>query len=159
MQPGDFGLCYGNNWIIVFLQCLIGDISRYTHAFIVLDSETAIEADRHRGVIKRPLSEYQNVVYVSRDLTDEQRQIVLAEAINALGASYGWINYIGVGLMRLGKCPRWLSNRMATSNKFICSQLVCHAYEKAGVQILGPMWNWLNTTPGRLSYILGANNA
>lgn len=161
-QPGDFGLSHSGtkfSWLIAFLQCLIGDASRYTHAFIIFDAETALEADRDHGVIKKPLAEYRNVVYVHSNLTDAQRKIILAEAESFLGAAYGWINYIGIGLMRMHKCPRWLTNKITKNNKFVCSQLVCHVYEKAGVQLLGPAFNWLNTTPGRLSYIIGENNA
>jgi hypothetical protein len=157
MLPGDFGFAHSGTrfswWVNVF-QTIIGDKSQYTHVFVVYDSETALECHRKGGVIKRPITDYKNVVYASYPLTEHQRQLILQEAERLLGAPYNWLSYIVIFLMHFRKCPRWLVRKIINGQGFVCSQFVYYLYEFAGVQLLGPKKTWINVTPGRLSYLL-----
>lgn len=156
-RKGDFGVAHTKNrmsWWVGLLQFLIGDASRWTHAFIVLDEHTALEAHRKLGVIKRPLTDYDNVVYSDYELTDEQRQLIVESAEEFLGSPYSWLSYVAIGLMHFGKCPNWMTRKIINSHAYICSQLVYLTYEKAGVELFGPDYSWINVTPGDLSYVL-----
>lgn len=156
-KPGDIGLTrihgFTGFWIGLG-QLLNGDASRYTHAFIVLEDSTLIEA-QPGGAVIRPLSEYdgEDVLYSKFDLTDEQRAIIVATARNLEGTPYSFLDYLFLLLYRLRIRIPWITKRVESNEHMICSQLVEYAYEKAGIDLV-PNSKPNYVTPGKLTYAL-----
>lgn len=156
-NAGDIGLTrihgFTGFWISLG-QLLNGDASRYTHAFVVLDDDTLIEA-QPGGAVIRPLSEYdgEDVLYSKFDLTDEQRATIVATARSLEGTPYSFLDYLFLALYRIRIRVPWITRRVESNKHMICSQLAEYCYEEAGWDIIpGTMPNYV--TPGKLSYAL-----
>jgi uncharacterized protein YycO len=158
-QPGDFGLTKIKGWTGVWVslgQWLNGDASRFTHAFLVLDNEQVIEA-QPGGAVITPLSEYLgrlDVVFSRRDLTDEQRDTMVAHARQLEGTPYSFLDYLAIGLARLGITPSFIMKRVLDSGHLICSQLVAGEYERVGAPLFTDGTLPSMVTPGDLTYVL-----
>lgn len=144
-KPGDIGLARIGGVLGFFVmlgQALAGDASRWTHTFIVLDDETVI-AGQPGGARIDPLSMYKNnAIYVQMDLSDEKRREIVMTARAMEGIPYGWLNYLAIGLARLGIKPKWLRKFIASNKTMICSQLSDEVYRLCGIHMF---------TDGRLS--------
>lgn len=106
--PGTFGLTRIGGLLgvlISFGQWLIGDASRYTHAFVMLDDGTVMEAMPSRARI-RTLDHAQthDPIAYSRaiELTGEQRTAIVAAARACEGVRYGFSAYLHLALCRVG---------------------------------------------------------
>jgi cell wall-associated NlpC family hydrolase len=154
--PGTIGLVRVPGLAGLFItlgQLLIGDTSRYTHAFIALGDGTLIES-MPRGARIAPLSTWpaDRVAYGWMvPLTDDQRARVVAEARALEGTPYGFLDYVALGLARFGARPRWLRRRVTSSGRMICSQLVDEAYRRAGVTLFPDGRLAQDVTPGDLA--------
>lgn len=158
--PGTFGLTRieGLTGALVALgQLLIGDGSRYSHAFVVLDDGTVMEAmpsvARIRpladSLSRRPLA-FSWVI----PLTEEQRARIVAEARACEGVRYGFSAYLYLALTRLGVRWPWLCRYLTRSGRMICSQLVDEVYRRAGVQLFDDGRPPHMVTPGDLANLL-----
>jgi uncharacterized protein YycO len=156
-QPGDFGLSRRptrySKWIN-FGQFIIGDMSRYDHAFIVLDDDTVMEA-RPSGAGIVPLSYYLgNAVFSDLELTEDQRRLIVMYARELEGTKYSFMSYLYLGLSHFGVQSQRLINYIVSSGRMICSQLVDHVYELAGVHLFDDGRKHHDVTPGDLTYML-----
>lgn len=158
-RPGDFGLTKIKGWVGVWVslgQWLNGDASRYTHAFLVLDNEQVIEA-QPGGAVITPLSEYTDrfdVVFSRSELTDEQRDTMVAHARQLEGTPYSFLDYLALALTRLKIKPKFIFNRVKSSGHLICSQLVAQEYEKVGASLFTDGTPAYMVTPGDLADVL-----
>lgn len=144
--PGPVG------FIIGLLQFLQGGGSRFCHTFIVLDDNTVLEA-KPKGARITPLSNFEGrSVYIDYGLTEEQRINIVAEARKFVGVGYSFVDYIALGFAKYNKYPARLFNYLTKSNKFICSNLVHHIYNMAGVDIFNDGRNSYAITPGDLLF-------
>ncbi len=156
-QPGDFGLStiggFTGFWVGLG-QYISGDGSRYSHAFIVLDDETVMEA-MPGGAIITPLSNYKNrSVYSNIELTNEQRVEIVKQARKLEGIPYSFLDYLALALAHFGiKAPR-LRKYIENKGHMICSQLVDFAYQKAGVHLFTDGRLSQDVTPGDLANML-----
>lgn len=159
-QPGMFFLARigGALGLLVSLgQWLVGDASRYSHAGIVLDDGTVLEA-MPTGARIAPLA----AVLVRRPLafswavplTAEQRAAVVAGARTLEGSRYGFAAYLHLALLRFGIAWGWLIGRLERDHRFICSQLVDHVYAQAGVHLFTDGRAHFEVTPGDLANCL-----
>lgn len=156
-KPGDIGLTKIEGllgWFVSLGQHLAGDSSKFTHAYIVLDDETVIAA-QPGGARMDKLSDYNNKsIYLQRDLTDEQRASIVAEARALEGLPYSFLDYLAIALARFGIKPQWLRNFIANKGHMICSQLCDEVYRRAGINLFNDGRLPQEVTPGDLLYVL-----
>jgi hypothetical protein len=142
---------------VSFGQWLIGDASRYTHAFVVLDDGTVMEAmpsgariSALKTVLRRkPIAFSWPVV-----LNDEQRQLIVGQARVLLGTRYGFTAYLHLALSRFGIRWPWLVSYMRRNGRMICSQLVDEVYRRAGIKLFDDGRASHDVTPGDLANLL-----
>jgi uncharacterized protein YycO len=135
-RPGDFILTHGDEWtskLIRFGQSLRyrGAAAKYTywnHTALVVDSAGAIVEALGTGVTKRSIHDYDPTQYtvVRTDASDEDRLEAATFATSSIGAQYGWVTIIslGVSLLTGGKLA------FAIDGQLICSGLVARALER-----------------------------
>lgn len=157
-KPGDFFLTqitgFGG-FLIRMAQAISGDASRYTHAGIVLDDGTVVQAMPGGATIvpldeitaKRPLA------FSSYDLDDETRQVISDVARSFRGTPYNFLDYLVLGLLALGIKPPRLRKFVHSSKHLICSQLVDRVYNLADVQLFDDGRDSGDVTPGDLAHV------
>jgi hypothetical protein len=160
-QPGDFGLAQIHGvlgWLIKVGQLLNGDTSKYTHAFVVLDRYTVMEAEP-RGARVASINLYKNAaVFSGLPLTDEQRAQVVSIARGVEFTPYGFLDYLALALTRFHLPSKWLRRRVADSGHMICSQLVDQVYARAGIHLFDDGRLSQDVTPGDLANLLLERN-
>jgi hypothetical protein len=154
-QAGDFGLTSikgGVGFLIRLGQWLNGDgFFDYEHAFIYLGNGKIMEAEPGGACIS-DISEYDGrpIMWSTGliPLTDAQRSTIVGNAINQAGTPYSFLDYLAIGLYRVGIRHPGIANRVEKSKHLICSQLVAVDYDNA----LSPIGDWppYLVTPGKL---------
>lgn len=136
-RAGDYGVVKTNGFFGWLIR--LGTVSRWNHCFIYIDKDFIIGADP-TGVKMSPLSNYKNVAWNKHeDLTEDQRKIIVEEAIKAVGEPYGFFTIALLTFRILGL--KLLSNlsivkKLAAKDGFICSELVDSCYAKAGISLI-----------------------
>lgn len=174
LKPGDLGftrITGFTGWWINLGQALTGDSSRFTHAFVVLDDDTLIEA-MPNGARFAPLDrEYDtDVMYARLPLTDDQRALVVKTARDLMarpgGIKYSFFDYVYLALRHWGFKANWLKRKIQQFGHQICSQLADYlvngggTYDKkgnwtpnpAGFQLFDDGRLPMDVTPGDLVY-------
>lgn len=157
-EPGDFGVCRVGGWVgrlIRIGQWLNGDgFSDYEHAFIVTNRFGDIVEAQPGGARFGPNGYAdEHTVYSSWDLTDEQRLTICEVAGSLIGTPYSVLDYFSLALHRLHIRPWWLERYVASTRHMICSQLVDHVYQRAGIHLFHSGWPG-DVTPARLLQVL-----
>lgn len=177
-QPGDFGVTRIGGWVgrlIRIGQWLNGDgFSDYEHAFVVMpDPDSNPEWFTNRlhpapasagppflieaqpGGARLTVNVYPDdtTVYSSWDLSDETRHAIVMIALGLTGTPYSVLDYFSLALHRLHIRPWWLERYVASTRHMICSQLVDHVYERAGVHLFHGRSPG-DVTPARLLQVL-----
>lgn len=158
-QPGDIGLTViggFTGFMVTLGQWFNGDLSGFSHAFVVLDDETVMEAEPGGAKIT-PLSHYsERPVRYSRwfPLTRVERAAIVEQARALEGTPYSFADYLALALVRLGIRPKRLLHYVASSNHMICSQLVDYVYCRAGVHLFSDGRPSQDVTPGDLDRVL-----
>lgn len=160
-REGELGLTTMGSWIswwVVLGQALLGDASRYTHAFVVT-SETELVEAWSSGARPNELSAYAGhpLLFSALDLTDQQRRDVVAHAKSLEGTPYSFLDYLSLALLHWGIRPGWLTDYVKNSGHMICSQLVDEAFRRAGVHLFTDGRLPQDVTPGALFYVLLGN--
>lgn len=157
-RPGDFFLTqitgFGG-FLIRIAQALSGDASRYTHAGIVLDDYTVVQA-MPGGATIVPLEEImgkQPLAFSYYDLDDETRQTISDLGRSFEGVPYNFLDYLTLGLLALGIRPKRLRKYVHSSKHAICSQLVDRVYNLADVQLFDDGRDSGDVTPGDLAHV------
>jgi len=160
IPPGTFGLTKIGGLLGVLIslgQWLVGDASRFTHAFIVLDDGTVMEA-MPSGARIRTLdhAETHHPIAFSWaiELTVDERTRIVEEARACEGVRYGFSAYLHLALSRLGVRWSWLIRHLEHNGRAICSQLVDDVYRRAGVQLFDDGRAPFDVTPGDLANLL-----
>lgn len=164
MKPGDFYLTRIGGATGVFItaaQWAIGDLSRYSHAGIYLgdcfgDGIDYVAEAMPGGLQINPLSKYhgKELVHSHFDLTDEQRDKIVALAISKLGTPYSYLGYLYVGLTAFKHCPQWVKDQVSSSDALFCSQFVDWCYSQAGIKLFDDDRIYLDVTPGDLARLV-----
>ena len=181
IMPGSFGLSVIGGklgWWIDKGQAFVEQQDyKFTHAFLVLDDETVIEA-QPGGARITPLSVYTSRPEGTVIFTDEpvQRELDayytrkrgwnagadlhefearLREKLVDFGRSlngtpYNYIDYLAIALDRFGFRPRLIRKRMQRHDRLICSQLVDYVYTMAGIHLFDDGRDPFDVTPGDL---------
>lgn len=158
-RPGDFGLSRIGGvlgWFIARGQSLTGDASRYTHAFVVIDDNTVIEA-MPGGARITPLKEYfpgKDVIFSRMDINGTQQAEIVAHARSFKGVPYSFMDYVSITILHIGFRPDWIKRYVKNSGHMICSQLVDEAYLRSGVHLFDDGRFPGDVTPGDILYTL-----
>ena len=135
-RSGDFILTHGDEWtsrLIRFGQSLRyrGKSAKYTywnHTALIVDGAGAIVEALGTGVAKRSIHDYEPTQYtvVRIDASDEDRLEAATFATSSIGAHYGWLTIVSIGLSLLtgGKLA------FAIDGQLICSGLVARSLER-----------------------------
>lgn len=122
-----------------------------THAFVVLPDNRVFESQPGGAVISymtryatRPL------LFAKMPLTAEQRALVVPLAMKYLGTPYSFLDYVYLGLWRLGVRPTWLRDAVKSSGHMICSQAVDKIMEEVGLNLFTDARLNQDVTPGDL---------
>ena len=158
--PGMFGLTRigGPLGVAISLgQWAVGDGSRYTHAYVVLNDGKVMEA-MPSGARVRSLAHakthHPTAYSWPIHLTDEQRQLIVAQACVLEGTKYGFAAYLHLVLSRVGIRWPWLVRYMRRNGRMICSQLVDEVYRRAGIKLFDDDRAPHDVTPGDLANLL-----
>lgn len=157
-KPGDFFLAQSEGvrgFVFRVAQFLTGEPSQYSHAGIVLDDRTYIEA-RPGGATIRPLEDLmsrRSLAFSQNKLTRAQREEIVRVARELVGTPYSWLRFaILAGKTLHVKTPR-LQDRVLNHGGMICSQLVDEIYLRAGVQLFNDGRSPGDVSPGSLAHV------
>lgn len=154
--PGTIGLSRISGLVgfgITLGQWFSGDLSKYTHAFIVVDDGWVIEA-MPGGVQRNRLADHSAPIgFLPNPLTPEQRREAVRVAEGLIDTPYSFMNYAAIAALRLGlNGPgNKLCKYVADSGHLICSQLCDYVWEQVGANLFTD--NRVNglVTPGSLA--------
>ena len=149
-QPGDIGLCTIKGEVGKLIrvgQWLNGDgFSRYTHAFVMGDGDTIVEAQpggavhvpqRHGGILWLPCP-------------DQYRRGVVEAALGLVGTPYSALDYFALAALRLHIPSHELHDYVRSTGHMICSQLADEAARRGGWNIFKDGRMPQDVTPGDL---------
>jgi cell wall-associated NlpC family hydrolase len=156
--PGDFGLTRIGGLAGSFVNCgqwFVGDFAPVQHALVYVGDGRVVQA-MPDGAECIPLEAASPVVKWSTgliDLTPEQREGISLLSLQLVGTPYSFLDYVSIALERLGVRPKFIRDFVASSGHLICSQLVCLAYERAGINLFPGTFPG-DVTPGDLWKLL-----
>lgn len=155
-RPGDFGLSIiggKTGFFVRIAQAVIGDTSRYTHAWLVIDEQGTVVEAQPGGARLTTLDAYrgQDIYYHNAYyLTDEQRARIAEIGSGFEGVPYSYMDYLALGLTHLGLAPKWMRRYVTNSRRMICSQLVDEALRQGGYCLFDDGRLPQDVTPGDL---------
>ncbi len=155
--PGDFAVIRiaGEAGRLIRLgQWLNGDgYADYEHAFICVGDGELVEAEPG-GARLSPLTEYDGgrpCWSTGRiEVTDEQREALVAAAHHYIGVPYSFLDYGSIALARFHLRPPIVKRYVADTHHMICSQLVDQCYQDAGIHLFDDGRIPGDVTPGDL---------
>ncbi|WP_395759488.1 hypothetical protein OIE82_27175 [Streptomyces althioticus] len=156
--PGDFGLTKIRGLAGAFVnfgQWFVGDFAPVQHALVYVGDGLVVQAMPSGAELIR-LEDASPVVKWSTGLVELktwQRLKIRDEALHLVGTPYSFLDYVSIALERLGVRPRFIRDYVASSGHLICSQLVCEAYSRAGVELFPGTFPG-DVTPGDLYKLL-----
>lgn len=158
--PGTFGLSQIGGTVGALVaagQLVAGDPSPFTHAFVVLDDETVIEA-MPGGARIVPLEDRLDWRPIAWSwmipLIDVERQAISDAARQLEGVPYSFLDYISLGLLHTGVRRSYVLKRVKSSGHMICSQLVDATYLRGGVHLFDDgRWSG-DVMPGSLANLM-----
>ena len=157
-RPGDFFLAQSNGakwWAYGLLQLLTGEPSQYTHAGIVLDDDTYIEARPGGACIKQldTLWERRALAFSQNYLTDAQRAEIVKVSRLQVGRPYSWDQFWVLAGRRMHVKTGKLEQRVERTQGMICSQFVDYIYERANVELFADGRRPGDVSPGSLAHV------
>jgi hypothetical protein len=122
-----------------------------THAFTFLPDGMIFEAQPGGAVIS-PVARYADkpILIARLPLTDDQRAHVPLVVMGLLGTPYSFLDYVYLGLWRLGIRPEWLKEAVRRSGHMICSQSADKVAELLGFHLFTDGRLNQDVTPGDL---------
>lgn len=161
--PGDFAVTsiVGPVGFLISLgERLNGSrFGHWDHAFIYVGDGQLVEAEPG-GARLAGLDEYAGrpVAWSTGhiQLTDEQRQAIVAAAKGYVGVGYSAADYFAIAAHRFHLPVPWLRSYVASSKHLICSALVDKCFQAADVQLFADgRWNGY-VTPADLAALIDA---
>lgn len=139
--PGDFILTHRNrlySWVISHGQRLAfrgkdRPYAHWSHAAFVETTEGGLIEARGPGVVRHPISEYENVEYhyVHIDMDDHDRTQAVAFAQACVGQQYGFLTILSLSLMLITRSlPIVGEFSFGLNGTEICSGLVARCMER-----------------------------
>jgi len=180
--PGSFGLSRIGGLLgmaVAAGQAFTFDGSRYTHAFVVVDGQSVVQA-MPSGAELAPLADFlgrDDVRFTdapvlqaldafhddprrglgnppsSAEMAAYERNLraaISGEARQLIGTPYSFADYLALSLAHLGVRARPLRSYILGSGHMICSQLVDEVYRRQGVHLFDDGRLPMDVTPGDL---------
>ena len=134
MLPGDFGVMATSGWAARLIQIVTR--SRVNHAILYLGNGWCIEGSPDGAGYVRA-DAYPDTYWSNMDLTDAQRDGIVAHGRSHLGAPYSWLDVAAIGFAHIfGRAvPPFIRRRLSLPNRLECAQLVDLSYLEAGVHL------------------------
>lgn len=175
-QPGDIVLLQIRGWVgwLVWIMQLINrDLSKWTHVGVMMHDNQLFEA-QPGGAVMTDWKEYQlrpyaivtkkqvphtagsathGYVYEPLDLSSFDRDKIVEEAFQHLGAGYNWTTYFYLACYRFYIRPEWLKRRVQDSDRLICSQAADEIYTNVGLRLFSDGRMPYDVTPGDLALL------
>lgn len=147
-RPGDFGVVRTDGWAGRLIRWATR--SPVNHAVLCV-GDVLVEGDP-RGARIRPLSQYgDRVAWADWPLSVAQRATIVRWGVTRVGTPYSWLDCLYIGLVdRFGWAPQWARRQLASTRTLMCSQLVCAAYDAAGVHLFSDGRPFGGVSPGDL---------
>jgi hypothetical protein len=103
-----------------------------------------------------PVGKYgDRVVWANWPLGDSQRATISRWGRAREGTPYSWLDCLEIGLVdRFGWAPGWMRRRLRSNQTLMCSQLVCAAYDAAGVHLFLDGRPFGGVSPGDLYQLI-----
>lgn len=143
-------------WLAQFADGSESEDDEYHHAFIYIGDNEIVEAEPG-GARKASLDEYDPATLQWStgliELTDAQRNTIVAYADSFVGTPYGWKVYLALALSRFHIRLPWVTNTLDSNKEMICSQVVDVCYRMAGYRMF-PKDLPGSTTPAKLAMFL-----
>ncbi|MFB7479539.1 hypothetical protein ACFUEM_08685 [Streptomyces anulatus] len=139
-QVGDFALTRIEGITGRFVaagQALVGDAAPVQHAFVYVGNGMVVQA-MPGGAEMIPIEEASPVVQWSTghfDLSEEQRDAVVVEAVALVGTPYSFLDYASIALAHYRIRPAWVRDYVASTGHLMCSQLVDEVYLRVGLHL------------------------
>lgn len=157
--PGDIGLVRITGAVgagISLGQRLVGSGSYFTHAFVVVGDDLAVQAQPGGAVLTSLFGavDGRRVAYSDFDLSDRQRALICAHAKLLVGTPYSFLDYAAIGAARFTGIKA-LEDYVSESGHVICSQLADLAYRRAGIDLF-PNRIPGDVAPGDIARLIGA---
>jgi uncharacterized protein YycO len=113
--------------------------SHYNHAGIIISDYRGgrvVEA-RMKGAVYAQLSDYDGMdrLISHEHLSADQRLRIVDAAKSVVGVEYGFADLLWLGLMQFGIKWKWVRKNVDRMDDMVCSQIVAHCYDVAGVRI------------------------
>ncbi len=142
LMPGDFILTHRQGTIPRLIR--IGERRRYgsgeaywSHAALIVGADGSLVEAESKGVVRSPLSKYRpreyQVVRMQNRLDEAARQRAVAYANGRIGAAFGYLVMAALSIWLL----TGIRISAAREDHQICSGLVAHAYQEAGLDVGG----------------------
>lgn len=164
IQPGDFYLTRITGAAGAFItvsQWAIGDLSRYSHAGIYLGdidgTGVPLVAEAMPGGLQiNPFSNYDGKEFIHSkfDLSEDERWRICTLARASEGIPYSYLGYLYVGLTAYKHCPKWIVDKVSSSDALFCSQFVDYVYSQNDIPLFDDGRIYLDVTPGDLARLL-----
>lgn len=162
-QAGDFAVIRTNDWTGRLIRWWTR--SDYNHAAFFVSPTQVVEAEP-KGAQLTNWSRYAGRADGGCDaevatsagmwlLTDEQRVAAFPVGMAMVGTPYNWLDILSVGLLQWGIKPRWVRNRVRSSQTLICSQLVDACRTALGDHLFQDGRLPMDVTPGDLAHLIG----
>jgi len=134
VRPGCYGVSHGSG--------ITGELIRHAteswagHAFVYIGDGQIIQAEPPHALVS-PAASHPDAVWNAHDeLTDQQREAIVARAHALVGCPYDYPAYIGFALELLKiRNGQELDPVFRSDHWRVCSALVADCYEYAGVPV------------------------
>jgi uncharacterized protein YycO len=150
---GDYGVvATGGFWPRVIRLVTRSSVN---HAVLYIGSGQIVEGEPDGARIV-DWREYGDAVrWSSVQLTRPQREAIAAWGRKHEGTPYNWIDDLAIGLVDVfGWAPKFLRDRLKSTDRLMCSQLVDAAYDAAGVDLFTDGRPVGGVSPGDLAELL-----
>lgn len=146
-QIGDVGLVKVTGltgWFIDLGQELNGsneEDSKFEHALMYTGDGKALEGQPGGAVIDS-LTRYgaRDITWVRPlpEITEEQMQRLVVEAVRLIGTKYSFLDYAALAIHRFHLPIPGVEKRVISTKHMICSQIIVEVYRNSGVANLFP---------------------
>jgi hypothetical protein len=125
-QPGDYGVQRTHGFHAWAIK--VATRSKFSHAFIVDYDGNVIEATPNG--VKRNALGVRDAIYSTDaiDIGPDERRRIVNDAVALIDTPYGWLDILSIGLLQYGIKPKIIRDRVARTDRLICSQVVDLAF-------------------------------
>lgn len=151
-QPGSYFVVRTTGWAAWVIR--LGTRSWCNHAGVIIDSDGNTVEAKPQGARRGNVSDYADdrlQIIDLLDATDPRRARIAAIAVELIGTPYGWPDIVSLAMLQYGIKLKVFRDRVARSDRLICSQLTDRAFQLGGVHLFKDGRLDMDVTPADLS--------